>query len=232
MVKPTSVRERRLLHATMSSIRSVTFYPMCSLGQADNETIIENSDVEANVTSDLRTSSDEDAFLPQPVPASIRSLPSLLRQSCGRTSSTTADFEKQVEKMKARKAAEFGRLVSFIFPKEVQSRVGFRGFGLTTMQSLLLDDTIDSRLMLDYLPALRRMGADECAAEEAFYKNKANQDEAVATGRRTTRRSARNQNHRRHYFDSKSKYLQLDMGDVNSSQVGTSLAEGLLVYNR
>lgn len=230
MTIPTSNRERRLLRATMSSIRGTNLYPSCDTGQLDNE--MDASVVAENCTAmDQRSWSDEDMFLCQNIPASIETLPSLLRKNCGTSSGATNDLWEMLEKRRGKKAAECGKHVSMILTHEVQPRVACRGFGSTTMESLLFDDTVDSRLALDYLPTLRRIAVVECAAEEEFYKNKANLDETTSS-RRTTRRSARNQNQRVHYFDKLSKQLQLDLADLNSSTLGSRLAEGRLMYNR
>lgn len=121
--------------------------------------------------------------------------------------------------------------------------------------SFLWQDLIDVKLYLEYLPILKHIAVLERAAERVAAvtsdnqnKNNSNKINAnnqdgddkstttTATTRRVTRRSTRQRQQkgageeRTHYFDTISQYLRLDNGNENTSQVGSLLADMLMVY--
>jgi hypothetical protein len=169
---------------------------------------------------------DEDMFLPQPMPSLIQSLPSLLRESRrGGLCQKNWTSNQLLEKRKLKLSKDLRHWMTYIFPPAVQAKVSCHGFGATSVESLLLEDTIDIKLFLEYIPVLRRIGFLERATEYACREK----GEEQPTCRRTTRRQARAARH--HYFDTLSRQLQLDNADQTSSQIGTLMANSLLVYD-
>ena len=131
-----------------------------------------------------------------------------------------------LERQKLQLSKDFRHWMSCIFPPAVQAKVYCHGFGATLAESLLLEDTIDIKKILDYIPVLRRIGFLERATEYACREK----GEEQPTSRRTTRRQARSARH--HYFDTLLRQLHLDKADQTSSQIGSLMANSLLVYDK
>jgi hypothetical protein len=223
MTFPTNSRERRLLDATMSTIRGRSL-PWIDGAVAAKEEDIDEDDIDAVVRRE-GCQSEEDMFLARDMPASLLTLPSLLRGARGGSLLTKKwPRHELLEQSKYEREQDLRGMIAYILPDDDQPKWSCHGFG-ATKQSLLSEDAVDSSLFLDYLPALRRMAVLERMHEHVF-RQKANEEQPPS--RRTTRSSA-NATYQ-HYFDSISKALRLDMAALNSSQVGAHLAELLIQF--
>jgi hypothetical protein len=225
---PRGARERKLIRAVMTSMRGFSSQP--TLMQAEKDEGMDPEDLDAFSINETILGADEDMFLPQHIAVPIQSIPYLLRGGHGTESQGKIGCTSLVrlEQTQAEYLAKAAKLMRCIIPDQLQPKVSCRGFGASETESLLLEDTIDPRLVLDYLPTLRRMAVLERAAEEAYKESTS--DQALAATRRKTRSSTKAS--RWHYFDCLSQPLKHDSAELDTSQVGSSLADGLLKYGR
>jgi hypothetical protein len=212
----------------MTSLRGFASQP--TFMQAEKDEDIDPDDLDAFAMNQTMLGADEDMLLPQDIAVSIQSIPYLLMGGHGKESQGKIGWTSlvQLEQTQTEYLAKAAKLMVCIIPDKLQPKVSCRGFGASQTESLLLEDNIDPRLVLDYLPTLRRMAVLERAAEEAYKESTS--DQAVATTRRKTRSSTKAS--RWHYFDCLSQPLKHDNAELDTSQVGSSLADGLLKYGR
>jgi hypothetical protein len=174
--------------------------------------------------------SDEDMYLPQPISPLLQCLPDLLRNNRNSDSYHSNWTSNQLlERRKSKMSQKFRLWASCLFDPIPQAKMSCRGFvSDTSSNNMVLDSNLrNESLVLEYLPILRYIGVLERAADWAFRENKG---EEQPSHRRTTRRQAKAA--RRHYFDTLSKQLWLDTAELPTSELGSSMAESLLEYNK
>ncbi|KAG7373933.1 ATPase family associated with various cellular activities AAA [Nitzschia inconspicua] len=167
----------------------------------------------------------EDSYLPQHVPVLIKALPKLLRETVSNRRMLTLGCEiwdtRLIQNKRNETMHRHMSRASYILPG-IHDRTGWTYGRLGLENSNEVDE-----LILELMPALRRIGLYEQAAE--FVALEASKDGAADLGRRTTRRQAKARRH--HYFDKLSASLQRDEDDLNSSELGALLANDLLQYS-
>ena len=225
MTRPSGTLERRRLYTTMTLSRG-TMEVDGAHATADKEDESEDLD---DIIRRESGRSDEDMFLPQPIPSLIQSLPSLLQKSrkiASYQQNWTSD--QLLERKKLQSLNNHRKWISRIFPPAMQVKVSCRGFGVFSVEeSLLLEDMMDIKLLLEYLPALRRIGCVERAIEHLLRESG---EEQPITSRRTTRRQAKTA--RYHYFDKLAGQHRSDDLKQESSNIGALMAESFLVYDQ
>jgi hypothetical protein len=169
---------------------------------------------------------EEDMFLVRPIPSLLEVLPDMLRncvrEAKARDENHVVGIKKQfLERRKSEYMDRMEMQAGYFLPSLTERSLwGFGRLGLTS-------DMDRQNLILELLPALRKIGAIEEAMEFAAVQD-AN-DAAANSNRRTTRRQAKARRH--HYFDKLSQTLRRDEGDLNSSEVGSLLAKDLMAYS-
>jgi hypothetical protein len=224
MTMPSTARERRELHAWMATSRGDCLSGRDGGVNAPAEQEDEELDDLEDIIRRECAISDEDMFLPRPVPTLIESLPSLLRQSRKCSSYQQNWTSNQVlDRKQIQSSVAMQQWVSYVFGETGQGKVFSRR---TSQELLLLNGTMDASVSLEFLPTLRRICVMERAAECLETKT----GDQPVTGRRTTRRQALARRH--HYFDAHSKKLRLDEADLTSSELGSLMADALLIYDK
>lgn len=228
MTFPSALKDRRQLNHMMGSLRGTTSVDR-------NVTIsppyLDHSDIETREDLDRFANQqacvfEEDCFLPFQVPPVILCLPYMLRN----ISMQGACQDSLDSLMLCRKKAELSKkaewLADFILPplsgraNWSYGRFGQHRFGERFQPT-------DCRTMLELMPFLRRIAVLEQADEYAALDGGCT--EIVSSNRRTTRRQAKARRH--HYFDKISVKLRRDEADLNSSELGTMLADMLITYS-
>jgi hypothetical protein len=173
--------------------------------------------------------SDEDFFLPRPIPTPLLALPSILLDA--RTDKQIESLEDKLkesllERRKDTNAQNLLDLVGKIFSREVQQAKMFRlGLGRHSSScTAAYDSQFDQALFLDYIPILRNVAVHERAAESDPELEAAGQ----ASRGRTTRRSARRG--RIHFFEKLSDSFSGDENELTASSVGQKLIDTMLIY--
>lgn len=184
----------------------------------------------------------EDCYLPRGVPQLILDLPDMLRtQSICSGSNDDAIEEENVvwDALEAHRSETLCRIVdhttNYILPppsssaqhKSDRSKWSYGRFSLDTNHG------DRHRLILECLPALRRIGAVERCAEFIHEQqleaaaNGENQEVESSSLRRSTRRVTRAAPKQRfhHYFDKLSSTLRRDEADLQTSEVGALFAD-------
>jgi hypothetical protein len=170
---------------------------------------------------------EEDVFLAQNVPASLLSLPCLLREArCPANWNKSWTNDHLLERRRQEQAHKLCDLLSYILPDALWPRRSRHASDRWTLGLCLPEDAMDPKVYLEFLPTLRRIAAVEKAAEYAF--NLKSDEEDPVPKRRSTRRATKAT--RSHYFDSISRALKLDLSDLSASEVGSRLAPTLLRY--
>lgn len=188
------------------------------------EEIEDSEDVEFNAHN-LCGQNEEDQYLPHPVPALLGQFPRSLRSigSNGR-SGLHKDLPEGIQSKIRESMSRMLLRASYILG-DVHDRVGctYGKFGLES-------DKERDELILELMPTLRRIGLFEQATEFAELEARKDATIADASSRRSTRRQAKARRH--HYFDKLSHILRRDEADLNSSELGASMAQDMLVYSR
>lgn len=218
MTFPHSALERRQLCAASELSRGKTFIGLDCASNGCEKVEADDFDVQRECTR-----LDEDMFLPRPLPPLIKSLPSLLRKCSNEERHQKHWTSNQILQRKQKVNYEQSqRWACQILPPTSRAKAFYRGFG--PEKTLLLEGSMDSELVSEYIPMLRRIAFLERVHELAARES----GDEQAKNRRTTRRSARSA--RQHYFDKLSKQ-QWEESDPTSSKIGTLMADSLLVYD-
>lgn len=181
MTVPFTQTERRLL------VRTELF----ERGLAIPEHSAKIEDSEISVTSNMNVAS-ENAFLPNPTPLSLLSLPNDLRNARSRKVNTYAsvgDGGTVYEKSKSRREGVMQSLHATVFANMTWQPQLFFSVLHRTLDPLIPEWLqIDQRFYLDYLPFLRCLAVFDRAAERAFKKGI--DIEESSSKKRTSTRSA------------------------------------------
>jgi hypothetical protein len=223
MVRPTTAQERRSLNSWMEASRGeksstvhVTTNP-----ERDEEG---SSDLDDIILREHRIS-EEDMFLPQPLPILLDSLPHLLH-----TTQNAAAYKQNwvsdqlLENCRETNSLRMQTWLSNLFGRSLQlTKARVRP---PSRELLLLNGNLEAVTVTDFLPILCRMGA----LEESFeaLESDASNETTTEKSRRTTRRQIRNG--RSHYFRTFSLKLQFDEAQMSSNELGRSMAAALLTY--
>lgn len=170
--------------------------------------------------------SDEDSFLPFHGRSSILSLPRILRKY--QAHATRPDYlESPGDQFLSRKMAELSkkaeRLADYVLPPlSDRANWSYGRFGRIDPGDQILPD--DRRTTLELMPTLRRIAVLEQAAENAALLAADPENKSMKV--RSTRRQAKARRH--HHFDKVSSSLRRDEHALNSSEVGSLLAEMLM----
>ena len=184
----------------------------------------------------------DDCYLPRSVPQLILDLPDMLRTESMCSGSNDGPIEEHNvvwDALEAHRSDTLSRIVDLttncILPhptssaqhKSDRSRWSYGRFSLDTNHG------DRRRLVLECLPALRRIGAVERCAEFIHEQqleaaaNGENQEGESSSLRRSTRRVTRAAPKQRfhHYFDKVSTTLRRDEADLQTSEVGALFAD-------
>jgi DNA polymerase III delta prime subunit len=219
MVQPALARERRLLCRMEKELRGK---PMTYEATDDED--------EENSAPLFREESDDSFLLAGVVPISLHALPGYLRnQSIGRYPPIAWDFDFE-NRRKGVWEHQCSLLKSFTFANN-QADIRIFASGLNRDMDCLLDPTysFDSRILLDYLPLLRRMAVLERAWNHIFqHQEDIAVAESLAHATRATRSSARRG--RLHYFQEAFDFLRGLNDSEKSLEVGEAFASRFLSY--
>jgi hypothetical protein len=229
MTLPCTLKAGRQLHnvmatarGTMPTARNSTFVPPF----VDPNEITTREELDRFVHHSTQIS-DEDCFLPCHIRSPIHSLPSILRgdeahRMCSDDRNIHTDHNLSFKMTELSRTAE--RLAAYILPPlSDRANWSYGRFGpIDQLGGYILP--ADCRTMLELLPTLRRIGALERATENASLL--VPDDTSRSRNLRSTRRQAKARRH--HYFDKISPSLRRDEYDINSSEVGSLLADMLL----
>lgn len=224
MTIPSGRRERRLFSSTMRGVQSSKVEGAAAT--TDKEEAVVSEDIDDTFRSE-GLGSDEDVFLTQNIPASLLSLPCLLREArCPANWNISWTNDHLLERRRQEQAHKACDLLSCILSDAVWLKMSCHVSDRLPLGFCLPEDAMDPKLFLEYLPTLRRIAVVEKAAEYAF--NLTSDEEDPAPKRRSTRRTTKAT--RSHYFDSISRALKLDQADLSASELGSRLAPTLLCY--
>lgn len=168
---------------------------------------------------------EEDMFLPQPLSALCESLPHLLRKP-HQAVLTNHDWRSNqlLRQRQSERLIFVQTCLSALFDPNFQPAKGKAR--MISRELLVLNGKVEKAAVTDFFPILCRMGALEESMEAVERESKDSSDD---TCRRSSRRNARNS--RRHYFDSLSRKLEWDEGDISASDLSQMMIKTLLTYN-
>jgi DNA polymerase III delta prime subunit len=219
MVQPALARERRLLCRMEKELRG----KLMTYEATDDED-------EENSVPLFREESDDSFLLAGVVPISLHDLPGYLRnQSIGRYPPIAWDFDFE-NRRKGVWEHQCSLLKSFAFANN-QADIRIFASGLNRDMDCLLDPTysFDSRILLDYLPLLRRMAVLERAWNHIFqHQEDTEVAKSLAHATRATRSSARRG--RLHYFQETFDFLRGLDNSEKSLEVGEAFASMTISY--
>lgn len=214
-----SPREGRLLRRMRRELRGTSLL----FAEVEDEE-------EETASPKMKEEPDDDALLPRPVPNSLLELPGYMRTVA---KSPVAPIRSDISFSRRRNdklKRQIDLLESYTFAFH---RADVKSFfcGLNRQVDVLLDpgDSFDSRLVLDYLPLLRRMAIME-RATDCFFKEQ--QDVQIASSLSNRSRSTRSSSKkgREHYFETAFEYLRTLDDSEQVNQVGNSFCQGFLSY--
>lgn len=189
MTLPLTRTERRLLFTAEKLER----------GLARPEKPVKNDDKvdsEDDVAPTIRVNA-EDAFLPNPAPLSLLSLPNDLRNARSKSDDIYAALgarEVRFEKAKPVRESVWQILHSTVFVEETEPPLLFFAGLHRTLHSLLPECLqIEKRFYLDYFPFLRCLAVFDRAAVQAFKTGRSNKTRTAdhLSKKRKTRRTSR-----------------------------------------
>ena len=230
MTVPTSGRERKMLKMGETFGRSsCSMIADCAPGDAEEDKDEKQAEDLTMWSQPDSKKSDEDFFLPRPIPTPLLALPSILlnARTKKQIESREAKFkESLLERRKDTNAQILLELIGYIFSREVQQAKMFcLGLGRHSGCIASYDSQFDQTLFLDYIPILRNIAVHERAAE-----SDPELEAAAQTSRgRTTRRSARRG--RIHFFEKLSDSFSGDENELTASSVGRKLIDTMLIYS-
>lgn len=230
MTFPGTTHERRALANCMKSARG-------SHSMAVGPTVLPEKDgsVDPDEWEDVIKRSnileEEDMFLPRTVPILLESLPQLLRtvgDYAERNQSCWSD-NQLLEQRRDEQQVRMRGWISTMFDPSTSMSTSRSKIRTLSRELLLLNGSMHSVLITEFLPTLRRLAAIEASVESVQGGDSPERDVEARSSRRATRLQARNA--RKHYFDTISRKLELDDADVSSSQLGQAMAQSLLNYD-
>ena len=173
---------------------------------------------------------DDDALLPFSAPNALNTLSGYLRRFSDRRitpCSVDLAFASMQRDIWERK---INLLETYVFAfHRADKKIFFAGLNRDLDPLLETDALVDPRLVLDYMPMIRRMAVMERAFEKDHDHIQAqNMLQQEADPRRSTRSSARMG--RTHYFETAFEYLTSLHDSEHSHRVGKAFCEGFLCY--
>jgi len=223
--------------AAVAALSSEDLHPDSVIFREDFDQFVHHQE-----TSGDSAARADDCYLPRSVPQLILDLPDMLRTESMCSGSNDGPIEEHNvvwDALEAHRSDTLSRIVdlttNYILPhptssaqhKSDRSRWSYGRFSLDT------NNGDRCRLVLECLPALRRIGAVERCAEFIHEQqleaaaNGENQEGESSSLRRSTRRVTRAAPKQRfhHYFDKVSTTLRRDEADLQTSEVGALFAD-------
>lgn len=222
MTMPSSQRELRLikLSETLARNRSCAISEIAGSASQEEGAFEDETDFVMWSPPDSKRS-DEDCFLPRPVPTPLEYLPSLLLYARKYPKCINFPKEELLESRRKTTADVVLRLVGPIFTGKARTKMFCLGLGRS--RSSPLEFEYDSNLFLEYIPMLRNIAIHERSAES---------DPESETTRDSSRRSTRGsaKRGRPHFFERLSDSFRLGETEFTARETAQKLASSLLLY--
>jgi hypothetical protein len=228
MTQPVRGRDRLLLKASVTGSRGMAISLEDRLSSfacpvtenVDEEGIEQPNDICVITEQTSHTVPEEDMLLPRWTPPCIMDLPTVITELTSLKCPVASLADDLLISRKKSKVARKSQILATILSDE--SRTTSFGRGVTrVVDSVLLDDRLDEKMILDYFPFLSKMALLEQIATTDFYQKS---PEEQSSGRRATRRSKRAE--RDHYFFKSNVLLREDPNLVRD--LGSKMVDSLL----
>jgi hypothetical protein len=227
MTTPTNTRERNLIKLCESVGRG----RLSSI--SDNLASVIDQEVESDDIFDDMSMwapadsgrSDEDFFLPQPIPPSLQTLPSLLLAARKNPCNTSKINHEVLARRQVASSKAMLDMVESVCSLEAGARMFCLGIQRFCDSPLQVE--FDSKIFLDYGPMLRTIAQLEAVLERAIATCPDLSTVPISSRRRTRGRGES----RQHYFETLThSAFYLNQKELTASAVGCRLAGRLIRY--
>lgn len=232
MTQPIRGRDRLLLQASVTGSRGMAISLEDRLSSSacpvtedvDEDGIEQSTDIGVITEQTSHTVPEEDMLLPRWTPPCITEFPAVIMELTSLKRPVGCVADDFLLSRKKSKVALKTQILATVLSDE--SRTTSFGRGVTrVVDSVLLDDRLDDKMILDYFPFLSKMALSERIADADFNQKS---PEEQSSGRRATRRNKKAK--RDHYFF-KSNVLLREDPDL-ARDLGSKLADSLLRFRK